>query len=284
MPHTDTSDVLDDGDHLREHGYVFLRGVFSQDECEQLASVVDDLVQFAETGAQDPFERYYMRHRPDHGVLYDLYQRHPAFRPFAERARILDVAATHLGDDILLYENSAIYKPRGARNEVPWHQDFINRPHEAKKLICWMALDDVTVDNGAIHAIPGSHKRGFLPFHQVPGETHHTRVNLDQVDVDQAVPLEMKRGDVLLFQQLLLHSSKRVSGDVPRRAYRVAYQGFDDIFAPRATPLVVRGGDGANLRRRFQQPRETPVAPRHRKRDFPKRVLRFVGRKLSELE
>lgn len=269
---------------LRRDGFVVLKRVFTASACDALADIIDDLAAFAETGADDPFERYYLRHRADQGALYDLYQRHGAFRPFAEHARILDVASHILGQGIFLYENSAVYKPRGRRNEVPWHQDYINRADEPPKLICWMALDDVTVENGAIVAIPGSHTRGFLPFHRKEGETHHTRVNADQVNSEDAVPIPMKQGDVLLFDQLLLHSSPRVPGNVPRRAYRTAYQGFDAIFTPRGSPIVLRGGDGAHLRERFVAPREPPPAPRAwRKRDLPRRAVRFLGRKLAEL-
>ena len=53
----------------------------------------------------------------------------------------------------------------------------MNRTDEPEKFIVWIALDDVTVDNGALKFIPGSHKNGFLPYHRVKGQTHHTRLN-----------------------------------------------------------------------------------------------------------
>ena len=57
----------------------------------------------------------------------------------------------------------------------------------------------------------------------------------------------MRAGDVLLFHCALVHSSRNITSDRPRRAYRAAYQSFHSTWTPRATPIVVHLGDPSAL-------------------------------------
>ena len=75
---------------LKEDGAQILRGVFSKEETQNLKKLVSAIVEYADQGLEDPFERYYMGHISDQGVLYDLFQRHPEFQDFAKNPRILD--------------------------------------------------------------------------------------------------------------------------------------------------------------------------------------------------
>ncbi|WP_286885406.1 phytanoyl-CoA dioxygenase family protein [Aneurinibacillus sp. UBA3580] len=236
---------------LIRDGYTILKNVFNKEQLQDVCSLIDEVIEYAEKDLIDPFKMFYLGHRPDQGVLYDLYQRHPEFRDMAQNKIILDTLQQVLGEDIFIYENSMVYKPKGKRNGVPWHQDFISRRTEPIKYIVWIALDKITKDNGCLKVIPGSHRLGFLPWHTVKGETHHDRVNKEYVDESKAEYVELEVGDVLIFHMLLLHSSDEVHTDVPRRAFRISYQGFDQIYSPRATPIVVRGGKPKSLASRF---------------------------------
>lgn len=236
---------------MEEHGFKLLKGTIPESTLVNLRALTDDIIAYADAGYDDPFAAYYMRHRNDNGALYDLYQRHPEFDELARNKTVLDSIAETLGEDIFIYENSLVYKPHGKQNAVPWHQDFINRPEEPKKIIAWFALDDVRIANGAMQVIPKSHKKGFLPWFTVAGETHHTRLKPEFIPTPElAVSAEMCAGDVLIFDQLLVHGSQEVHSELPRRAFRVSYQGFDEIYTPRAVPIVVRGGSPSALRRR----------------------------------
>lgn len=271
--------------NFNDHGFVILKKVFDTDTLTKMRDLTDRIIQDGEKELEDPFSPYYMRHRTDQGALYDLFQRHPEFQDMAKNNVILDEIAKVVGDDIFLYENSLVYKPKGKNNEVPWHQDFINRPTEPIKFIAWIALDDVLIDNGAMKVIPGSHKNGFLPWFTIPGETHHTRLKLDGIKLDDYIFAELEAGDVLIFNQLLLHSSDRIVSDKPRRAYRISYQGFEQIFTPRSTPLVLRGGLPESIRQRYTKPYEKPApkpapAPQPKK-NIVQKVLNKVGRRLQ---
>ena len=230
-----------------EHGFMILNQVFDNSQISPIRDLVDRIISYGENHLEDPFSNYYLSHRTDNGVLYDLFQRHPEFHLLAKNKHILDTLELVLGSDIFLYENSLVYKPKKKNNSVDWHQDFINRPHEPRKFIAWIALDKITKENGAMKMIPGSHKLGFLPYYQVPGETHHTKLNLENVDTSNAVYVTLEAGDVIIFNQLVIHGSDQIDSDLPRRAYRVSFQGFDKIYTPRGTPIVLRGGTPESL-------------------------------------
>lgn len=274
--------------NFNDDGFVVLKNVFDELTLKNMRKLTDDIIKHGEKELEDPFSKYYMRHRTDQGALYDLFQRHPEYQEIAKNKNILDVISTVVGEDIFLYENSLVYKPKNKSNEVPWHQDFINRPDEPIKYIAWIAFDDVTIENGAMKVIPGSHKNGFLPWYHVPGETHHTRLKLEGIDLENYIFVELNAGDVLIFNQLLLHSSDRIESEKPRRAYRISYQGFEQIFTPRSTPIVLAGGKPGSLERKYnkkyvEEPKPTPKIVVETKKNIAVRFLNKVGRKLAKL-
>ena len=223
-------------------GYIVLKNLFQDEELEEVKQLTDSIIKWSEKSLEDPFDKYFMRHRSDQGVLYDLYCRHPEFRRLVDKESLLEALEDIIGKDYFLYENSLIYKPEGKQNAVPWHQDFMNRKDEPSKYIIWIALDDVKISNGALKFIPGSHKGGFRSFYKVKGETHHTRLDLSGIDISNFKYGEMKKGDVLIFHHLVIHSSDLVDVKEPRRAYRFAAQGIDQVFTPRSVPIMLRGG------------------------------------------
>jgi phytanoyl-CoA hydroxylase len=224
---------------FRDEGYVIVRDAIEPQLLATSREVAAGLIAWASRNGPDRLSDHYLPHRPDQGALYDVYQRHPHFVALARHPKVIEAIRQVYADSFFLYENSLLFKPRGSENEVPWHQDFMSRPHEPFKIIAWMALDDVDVDNGAVRVVPGTHRRGYLSFRRKRGETHHTRADLDGIDLSRAVDAEMRAGDVLLFHCALLHGSRRIDSPRPRRAYRAAYQNLDLAWTPRGTPLVV---------------------------------------------
>ncbi len=264
------------------NGYAILRKVLDVNVLKSIGHLTNRIIDYGEKNLEDPFSNYYLRHRTDQGALYDLFQRHPEFQDLAKNKTILSSLEEVLGNDIFLYENSLVYKPKGKRNEVPWHQDFINRPNEPIKYIAWRAFDQINRENGALKVIPGSHKSGFLPWFTVEGETHHTRVKPEYVDESKAVYVELNAGDVLIFHQLILHGSDRITETSPRRAYRVSYQGFDSIFTPRGTPIVLKGGSPESLEQKFAHPgHNSGDLLNKRQKPFIRKIINKIGNRLS---
>lgn len=262
---------------LARDGFAVLKAVFAEDQLAPVRALLQRVIRHADLDLEDPFERYYLRHRPDQGVLYDLYQRHPELRFMASAPRILEALDAVYGRDLFMYENSVVYKPRGRPNGVPFHQDFISRPDEPIKHVAWMAIDRVTRESGALKVIPGSHRQGFLPWIRVRGETHHDRIREGDVPRGSIVHVELEPGDVLIFNQLLVHGSDEMHTDSLRLVYRVSYQGIEEIFVPRGAPIMLRGGAPEALAERYPAPYRQRVKPLWR------RGLNRLGRMLSSV-
>ncbi|MGQ9809409.1 MAG: phytanoyl-CoA dioxygenase family protein [Armatimonadota bacterium] len=68
---------------------------------------------------------------------------------------------------IRLWHDQLLLKPpdTGAQGNVGWHQDYgyWQCAEPADMLTAWVALDDVTLENGCMQVVPGSHKWGLVP-------------------------------------------------------------------------------------------------------------------------
>lgn len=225
---------------FEKDGYILLKGVFEENYLSQIRSKIDELIAYSQKELDDPLDEHFLKHRVDNGVLYDVYQRHPFFRPMAENPVLLDEVEKILGANFYLYVNSLLYKPKSKNNEVPWHQDFLSRPNESEKILTWMAIDNATKENGCLKVIPGSHKKGFRDWYRVKGATHHDRIKIDEKELQNASYVEMKAGDVLVFSNYLIHSSDENNSDLPRRAFRAVFKKLDDAKIPRGAPIMMR--------------------------------------------
>lgn len=103
-----------------------------------------------------------------------------------------------------------------------WHQDsgYVPVDH-APYLSCWVALDDITAENGPLRVIP---------FTELGVRTRVTHTpdpqNGDLVGYFGALPgvvIEIPKGSVICFSSTLFHSSSTNDTGSPRRAYLAQY-------------------------------------------------------------
>lgn len=279
-----SSAVTDVGQKLREDGFVVLNDVFSEDELEPRRQLVDEIIEYEKAGYTHPLsgdDCPYLDHRTDQGALYGVFQRHPQFQSMASNNDVLDAVEAILGPHLYLYVNSVVYKPPEGKNEVPMHQDFMSRADESDRYIAWMPLYDATRDNGCLKVVPGTHTEADLEWHRVEGETHHDRLNQDQFDESEIRYLPIDAGDVLVFNQHLVHGSDEVTSEAPRHAFRAVYKApsKDDIKIPRGGQIMLRGGEPTKLSDSGIDKRKQPDT----EEPLPKRALHAIGRRLQEI-
>jgi phytanoyl-CoA hydroxylase len=85
----------------------------------------------------------------------------------------------------------------------------------------WFALEDATIDNGCLWAIPGGHTLG-LKSRFVRADEGGTR--LEMIDEapwpeDRLTPLEVKQGTVIVLDGLLPHLSRENRSSKSRQAF-----------------------------------------------------------------
>lgn len=131
-----------------------------------------------------------------------------------------------LGDEAVGVQSMYFYKEPGAPGQAA-HQDYYYIRNEPNTLTgVWLAMEDVDTENGCLWVIPGSHQRGLLPHGKVKNIDEHEEWTdeTEGVDLSQEIPVEMKSGDILIFHNLLIHSSTRNrSKDRWRRSYVCHY-------------------------------------------------------------
>jgi ectoine hydroxylase-related dioxygenase (phytanoyl-CoA dioxygenase family) len=90
---------------------------------------------------------------------------------------------------------------------------------------CWMALDDVTVERGAMHFIPGSHTWGeFEPVSFVGKEDAVVDVLSDEQRARwKPVAVELKAGDCTWHHGLTFHYTRPNTTNQVRRAVVTIY-------------------------------------------------------------
>lgn len=152
-------------------------------------------------------------------ALHDL---DPLFNCFS-RMHKTSVLIKDLGIvDPLLVQSMYVFKQPYIGGEVTCHQDatflFVkNRPITG----LWFALEDATVKNGCLWAIPGAHK-GRLKSRMMRDSHDHVAMEIyDDTPwpLKEMVPLEVPRGSVIVLHGLLPHMSKENISSRSRHAY-----------------------------------------------------------------
>jgi ectoine hydroxylase-related dioxygenase (phytanoyl-CoA dioxygenase family) len=168
------------------------------------------------------------------------------FLAHAMDERILDIVEQLIGPDIKLYTSQCFMKPPGGV-EKPYHQDSAYFCIEPMDLVtCWTALDDVTIDNGCLWVIPGSHREGLVEHDQwFVGGREDKQVPDTRLNRSREVAITMPAGSCSFHHSLLLHRSGANESDKPRRGLAVHYMSarcrWTDPSIPKSTYRLLRG-------------------------------------------
>ena len=174
--------------------------------------------------------------------ITQMCERSLLFRQLLYDDRILDIVQDLLGPNIQLFHDQALYKPARQGESVFWHQDNAYwRCVPANLLSCWLTLDDVNRENGAMHVIPGSHLRAI--DHQHAESTNALLDSSDQVDTSKAAIIDLPAGGVMFHHCQTLHHTPPNKTDRQRRAFAIHFM----------TPGT-RGKDGTHLEVSFARP------------------------------
>jgi len=154
-------------------------------------------------------------------ALHDL---EPAFDQFSRKPELAAIANQIGLHQPLLMQSMYIFKQSNIGGEVTCHQDATFLYTEPMTVTgFWFALEDATLENGCLWAIPGGHKLG-LKKRFSRAETGGTKFEvLDESSWpdESLVPLEVKAGTLVLLHGLLPHMSYANRSPKSRHAYAV---------------------------------------------------------------
>ncbi len=161
----------------------------------------------------------------------NLWQDSPAMRNLMLDPRLGKMAAELAGvEGIRIWHDQALIKqPWG--NPTGWHLDNPYWSFSSKDAISiWVALDDVTRDNGCLYFIPGSHKTATFDnanIGQNIGDLFRVYTNWATLDAKAAV---MKAGSCSFHNGLVAHGAGANMTPRARRAMTCAYMPDGSTF------------------------------------------------------
>jgi ectoine hydroxylase-related dioxygenase (phytanoyl-CoA dioxygenase family) len=221
----------------RENGYLVVRQALAPEALVALHRGVHRILD-RWTAAGDSYERILLQvHQP--------WQQDAKVAELVNDRALADAARRLSGiEEVAVFLDQVIVKPPGGAATIA-HQDepFLSFDDD-RSLGCWIALDTVTAQNGALAYFRGSHRLGPLP-----------RIHLDEgEDLRLLAPrlldfpldiVEMSPGDAVFHNCRTVHQASANNTDRPRHAFSLQYMpkgarynGYEQEFLAPYAPTV----------------------------------------------
>jgi len=240
----------------KNRGYLVLEGFASESECDELRARAEQLVQefdpaevvsifstheqnrltdeyfltsgdkirffFEENAFNTDGTLKYQKEKSINKIGHALHDLDPVFEHFSRSDKLKQLAAGIGFEDSLLLQSMYIFKQPNIGGEVTCHQDSTFLYTEPIDIVgLWFALEDATVENGCLWAIPGGHRHG-LKSRWVRAPENKMKFEIFDAapwPEDQLVPLEVSKGSLILLHGLLPHRSFENRSAQSRHAY-----------------------------------------------------------------
>jgi len=151
-------------------------------------------------------------------ALHDL---DPIFDRFSRTPKIRALIEDLIITEPLLLQSMYIFKQPNIGGEVTCHQDSTFLYTEPNNIVgLWFALEDATLDNGCLWAIPGGHSRGLKSrWVRTPDGMKFKIYDNTPWPEEQLVALEVPKGTLIVLHGLLPHRSLENRSNRSRHAY-----------------------------------------------------------------
>jgi ectoine hydroxylase-related dioxygenase (phytanoyl-CoA dioxygenase family) len=165
--------------------------------------------------------------------VYDLYGRDSQLmHRLVAHPKLVDNLTNLLGPNVVFVRNRhnhGTLSPSSAAGEPEGlHRDILQATRGLLSAVVY--LEPSTIDNGCTYIIPSSHNLDFVGVPQVDGggtwmAEHQEYQGLE----DQALPVPMPAGGVLLFNGLAFHQPSLNNGDKTRISITLGYRSVDEL-------------------------------------------------------
>lgn len=216
---------------FRRDGYITLTGVMSE---EELAPIETEFERFIRGEVPDmgrdfcdmsgPYGRKFEEFSLVNAVLPRKYK--PELQGNLYERRCASVARQLVGASAVLdYDQFLAKRPNKPDAVFTWHQDLGYWPTgtpEPLTATCSLALDDADTENGCLRVVPGSQKgelRPHRPLHGGNRDTSHI-LSVELGSDDRVVELPLRRGDMTVHDEMIVHGS---GGNSSKNRWRRTY-------------------------------------------------------------
>jgi ectoine hydroxylase-related dioxygenase (phytanoyl-CoA dioxygenase family) len=210
-------------DQYRKEGYFIVENALSpgmlkdiQDEAMRFKSIFDDKMREAGVEVWDINhlnKRYFISLYHNHSTLLQEYL-------FSEQ--MAEICRATVGPEVFLFQEQFVIKGAEVGMTFSWHQDggwFT--PDCPPYVSIWLALDDMTEENGTIYVLPQTRmeRRGWIE-HRVEPKTND-RIGYE--GPDPGAPVFVPAGSLAVFSHQTLHRSGANTTKNMRRVYLAQY-------------------------------------------------------------
>lgn len=270
-------------EQYQERGYLVLDGFADEGECDQLRARAEELVQefdpadvvsifstheqnrltddyfltsgdkirffFEENAFNADGTLKYEKEKSINKIGHALHDLDPVFDRFSRSDKVRALAKAIGLEQSYLLQSMYIFKQPNIGGEVTCHQDstfLYTEPIDIAGL--WFALEDATIENGCLWAIPGRHRNGLKSrWRRSPeGRMEFEIFDNEPWPENELVPLEVSKGTLILLHGLLPHRSFENRSPRSRHAYTLHLVNAEakypsDNWLQRAETLPLRG-------------------------------------------
>lgn len=169
-------------------------------------------------------------------IGHALHMHNDIFRDFSTQPIIANIAKQLGCLEPEIRQSMYIFKQPKIGGEVRWHQDatyFFTTPQSV--LTFWFALQDATTENGCLKVV--NHSTEF-PLKEQFMRDSNDKTQLKILDetpwpIDsEAIPLEVKKGSLVVFNGQLPHCSASNRSDKSRHAYTLHITSKKSVYHP----------------------------------------------------
>jgi ectoine hydroxylase-related dioxygenase (phytanoyl-CoA dioxygenase family) len=223
-------------EQFHRDGYVTLRGVMTEDELAEIEIEFERFIRGEVPGMgrdfcdmSGPYDRKFEDFSLVNAVLPRKYQ--PDLEGNIYEKRTASISRQLIGESATLdYDQFLAKRPAKPDAVFTWHQDLGYWPTgtpEPLTATCSLALDDADSENGCLKVVPGSQKKGLRPHRPLMGEDRENShiLSVELTADDPVVELPLKRGDITVHDEMIIHGSGgNRSPDRWRRTYIAAFR------------------------------------------------------------
>lgn len=154
-----------------------------------------------------------------------IYRDRPELRQFLFSDTMAEICRATLGDQAYLFWEQYVIKAADPVDSAfAWHQDsgYVHEEHKPY-LTAWIALDDVTEENGSVYLLP--YTRSGIRSYVKHIQDEKTNDRVCYFGSDPGLPVVAPAGSIVCFSSVVMHRSGSNMTDRLRRVYLAQYSG-----------------------------------------------------------
>ena len=210
----------------QDDGYVILGRVLSDAGLQGVRGELDRILRDRHSTVTP--DQIFSPHQSERWLL-DLV-RHPI---------LLNVIERIIGPHIVLWQTVFLCKPPRTGRPAPWHQDLQYWNIRGTLASVWIALDDLSDENGTMYVLPGYHRKGALTHHAISTEWFTDAIEpaeLPDCPERHEVGYFFRAGGGAMHHELIPHRSPPNSSGGWRRTMLARYISADGVMPDRQYP------------------------------------------------